>query len=81
MNEEIGHLSKRFSDMEKNLEDIREALLGDEYNTGFKQRIETLEHDNSAFKRWRWVMVGGLGSLSIIATILSIIKITLGIGV
>jgi len=57
-------------DMQKDIQDIKRALLGDEYgNDGFVKRLEKVESFQSKIKRERWILLGGF------TTIITLLKL------
>lgn len=71
---EIKTTDERLSEIELSVKEIRDALVGDEYQDGFRQRIEKIELDIPIFKRAAWIAIGGIGALSVLATLFSILK-------
>ncbi len=60
LNESVDRLSRE-------MEDIRKAILGDEFNErgGYKARLESLESRvdtiDDFITKWKWILVGAIG--------------------
>ncbi|MDB4919847.1 hypothetical protein [Mucilaginibacter sp.] len=80
---ELKNLNKRIDDLSKGMEEIRKAILGDDYNpTGYQKRLDNLENRvdmvEDFITKWKWILVGaiglgGYGSLTFIQQIIEII--------
>lgn len=51
-------------EMQKDLSDIKRALLGDEYgNDGFINRLRKIEKFQANIKKERWFLIGGFTAI------------------
>ena len=74
MEKEINEISE----IKKDISTIKNALLGDEYNPGFKQRIETVEvraRENAiSIQKFKIISITVGGALTLVGTIIGIVK-------
>lgn len=81
---ELKKVNHRLDELYGNVEEIRRAILGDEFNTknGYKQRLEAVENRLTTVEdfisKWRWIIVGcigfgGYGSLTFTQQLIEII--------
>ena len=77
MQKDINFLKEKSYSQTRDLGEIKKALLGDEFNPGFKQRIETVEVQSREFEKFQQkvkltagLIASGLGLIGLIVTIL-----------
>lgn len=86
---ELQKITATVNHLTTTVEEIRRAILGDEFNTkgGYKPRLESLEQrvDNveDFITKWKWVLVGaiglgGYGSLTFVQQLIQIVGAAIG---
>lgn len=84
---ELKGLNKRIDDLNKNVEEIRKAILGDDFNeNGYKHRLDDLETRvdkiDDFITKWKWILagaigLGGYGGLTFIEQVIELLSNTL----
>lgn len=69
-NKEFRALVQSVSGLVKDIEDIKDALLGTEYiKSGLVQRVEILEKDIRNFNIIRWKIIGAAAGISTVVSL------------
>jgi tetrahydromethanopterin S-methyltransferase subunit G len=84
---DLKSLNKRIDDLSKGMTEIRNAILGDDFNpVGYQKRLDKIEIRLDSVEdfitKWKWILVGsiglgGYGSLTFIQQIIELISKTI----
>lgn len=83
---ELKTLNAKVDGLSKGVEEIRKAILGDEFNkNGYKHRLDALESKvekvEDFITKWKWILagaigLGGYGSLTFIQQVIELLSNT-----